>query len=94
MSLASGARLGLYEITAPLGEGGMGVVYSATDSKLKREVAIKVLPAAFTEDKERLASFGRETTARPPGPRRGRRLPRTRTSRSSARKSRIAARRS
>ena len=45
MSLSPGTRLGSYEITGPLGEGGMGVVYRATDSKLKREVAIKVLPA-------------------------------------------------
>ena len=55
-----GTRLGPYEITAKLGEGGMGEVYRATDTRLKREVAIKVLPAAFTEDKERLARFERE----------------------------------
>ena len=55
-----GNRLGPYEITAKLGEGGMGEVYRATDTKLKRDVAIKVLPAAFTEDKERLARFERE----------------------------------
>ena len=55
-----GTRLGSYEITAKLGEGGMGEVYRATDTKLKRDVAIKVLPAAFTEDKERLARFERE----------------------------------
>src|SRR4029079_1391668 len=55
-----GTQLGPYEITAKLGEGGMGEVYRATDSKLRREVAIKVLPAAFTEDKERLARFERE----------------------------------
>ena len=55
-----GDRLGSYEITAKLGEGGMGEVYRATDSRLKREVAIKVLPAAFTQDKERLARFERE----------------------------------
>ena len=55
-----GTRLGSYEITAKLGEGGMGEVYRATDTRLKREVAIKVLPAAFTEDKERLARFERE----------------------------------
>ena len=60
MTLAPGSRLGPYEITGKLGEGGMGEVYRATDSKLKREVAIKVLPAAFTEDKERLARFERE----------------------------------
>ena len=55
-----GCRLGAYEITAPLGEGGMGEVYRATDSKLKREVAIKVLPEAFADDAERLARFERE----------------------------------
>ena len=55
-----GTRLGPYEITAKLGEGGMGEVYRATDTRLDREVAIKVLPAAFTEDKERLARFERE----------------------------------
>ncbi len=60
MSVGVGSRLGPYEITAKLGEGGMGEVYRATDTKLKREVAIKVLPAAFTEDKERLARFERE----------------------------------
>jgi len=55
-----GSRLGPYEITAKLGEGGMGEVYRATDTKLEREVAIKVLPAAFTADPERLARFERE----------------------------------
>ena len=55
-----GTRLGSYEITAKLGEGGMGEVYRATDTRLKREVAIKVLPTAFTADKERLARFERE----------------------------------
>ena len=55
-----GQRLGPYEITAKLGEGGMGEVWRATDSRLKREVAIKVLPAAFTSDRERLARFERE----------------------------------
>ncbi len=60
MTIAPGVRLGVYEITAPLGEGGMGVVYRATDSKLKREVAIKVLPEAFAADAERLARFERE----------------------------------
>ena len=55
-----GKRVGPYEITAKLGEGGMGEVYRATDSKLKRDVAIKVLPAAFTADPERLARFERE----------------------------------
>ena len=60
MTVAPGSRLGSYEITGRLGEGGMGEVFRATDSKLKREVAIKVLPAAFTEDPERLARFERE----------------------------------
>ena len=55
-----GQRIGAYEVTAKLGEGGMGEVYRATDTKLKRDVAIKVLPAAFTEDRERLARFERE----------------------------------
>ena len=60
MTLAPHMRIGPYEITAKLGEGGMGEVYRATDSKLRREVAIKVLPPAFTEDRERLARFERE----------------------------------
>jgi Tol biopolymer transport system component len=55
-----GTRLGPYEITAKLGQGGMGEVYRATDSRLRREVAIKVLPPAFTADRERLARFERE----------------------------------
>ena len=55
-----GAKLGPYEITAKLGEGGMGEVWRATDPQLKREVAIKVLPAAFIADRERLARFERE----------------------------------
>jgi Tol biopolymer transport system component len=55
-----GSRLGPYEVTAKLGEGGMGEVWRATDSRLKRDVALKVLPAAFTEDRERLARFERE----------------------------------
>jgi serine/threonine protein kinase len=60
MPLATGTKLGSYEILAPLGAGGMGEVYRAKDSKLDREVAIKVLPEAFAEDPERLARFERE----------------------------------
>ncbi len=55
-----GTRIGPYAITAKLGEGGMGEVYRATDTKLDRQVAIKVLPEAFTQDPERLARFERE----------------------------------
>jgi len=55
-----GTKLGPYEITAKLGEGGMGEVWRARDTKLERDVAIKVLPAAFVEDHERLARFERE----------------------------------
>jgi len=60
VSLAPGTRLGPYEITARLGEGGMGEVFRARDTRLERDVAIKVLPTAFTEDTERLARFERE----------------------------------
>ncbi|HSC26170.1 MAG TPA: protein kinase, partial [Vicinamibacterales bacterium] len=60
MSLAIGTKLGPYEIVAPLGAGGMGEVYRATDSHLKRSVAIKVLPASMAADADRLARFQRE----------------------------------
>src|SRR3989475_3227896 len=60
MSLASGTRLGPYEIVSALGAGGMGEVYRARDSKLNRDVALKVLPDAFALDAERLARFRRE----------------------------------
>jgi Tol biopolymer transport system component len=60
MSPSPGTRLGAYEITAKLGEGGMGEVYRAKDTKLNRDVAIKVLPAAVAQDAERLARFKRE----------------------------------
>ena len=54
MSLSVGARLGHYTVTAKLGEGGMGQVYQATDTKLKRQVALKILPEAFTSDPHQL----------------------------------------
>jgi Tol biopolymer transport system component len=60
VTLPLGTRLGPYEIAAPLGAGGMGEVYRARDTRLGREVAIKVLPAAFAQDPERLARFERE----------------------------------
>src|SRR5262245_35787270 len=55
-----GSKLAHYEITSHLGSGGMGDVYKATDSKLGRSVAIKLLPAAFASDPERLSRFRRE----------------------------------
>src|SRR6202171_4015751 len=60
MSLSSGTRLGPYEIVAAIGAGGMGEVYRARDTKLNRDVAIKVLPEAVAADRERLARFERE----------------------------------
>jgi serine/threonine protein kinase len=60
MPLAAGTRLGPYEILAPIGAGGMGEVYRARDTKLDRDVAVKVLPAAMARDPERLARFERE----------------------------------
>ena len=60
MPLAAGTSLGHYTITAPLGAGGMGEVYRARDTKLDREVAIKVLPEGFAADEERVARFERE----------------------------------
>jgi serine/threonine-protein kinase len=60
MAIAPGTRLGPYEIRALIGAGGMGEVYRARDSKLNRDVALKVLPEAFTRDPDRLARFSRE----------------------------------
>ena len=60
MSLASGTRLGAYEVLSAIGAGGMGEVYKARDTKLHRDVAIKVLPDLFTADPDRLARFERE----------------------------------
>ena len=60
MALEVGSRLGHYDVTALIGEGGMGQVYQATDTKLNRQVALKILPEAFAEDPDRLARFQRE----------------------------------
>ena len=60
MALAPGTTLGPYRVTAKIGEGGMGEVYRARDTKLDRDVALKVLPQAFTDDPDRLARFERE----------------------------------
>jgi eukaryotic-like serine/threonine-protein kinase len=63
MTLSAGARLGPYEILAPIGSGGMGEVYRARDAKLDREVAIKVLPSQLTANPDALARFEREAKA-------------------------------
>ena len=60
MALTVGSRLGHYEVSALIGEGGMGQVYQATDTKLNRQVALKILPEAFATDPDRLARFQRE----------------------------------
>ncbi len=63
MSLSPGSKLGPYEIVAPIGAGGMGEVYKARDPRLGREVAIKVLPASFSDDADRLRRFEQEARA-------------------------------
>ena len=60
MSLSPGTSLGHYDVTALLGEGGMGQVWQATDTQLNRQVALKILPDAFADDPDRLARFTRE----------------------------------
>jgi serine/threonine protein kinase len=62
MPLSAGARLGAYEVLAPLGAGGTGEVYRAHDRKLDRDVAIKILPEALAADPDRIARFEREAT--------------------------------
>ena len=63
MALSAGARLGPYEILAPLGAGGMGEVYKARDTRLDRFVAIKILPAALAGDPQFRERFDREARA-------------------------------
>jgi len=63
LALAPGTRLGVYEVTAQIGAGGMGEVYRARDTRLKRDVALKILPESFASDPERLARFQREAEA-------------------------------
>ena len=60
LALTAGTRLGVYEVVASIGEGGMGQVFRARDTKLDRDVAIKILPEAFAHDTDRLARFQRE----------------------------------
>ena len=60
MPLATGTRLGPYEVVAAIGAGGMGEVYRGTDTKLGRSVALKILPAALASDVDRVARFERE----------------------------------
>jgi len=60
MALAIGTQLGSLEVTALIGRGGMGEVYRARDTKLKRDVAIKILPNEFSRDADRVARFQRE----------------------------------
>ena len=60
MALTAGTRLGVYEVTAQIGEGGMGQVFRARDTKLKRQVAIKILPPSLAADSDRHARLQRE----------------------------------
>ena len=60
MPLAAGTRLGPYEIVAPIGAGGMGEVYRARDTTLRRDVALKILPVSVANDPDRVARFQRE----------------------------------
>jgi len=66
MSLQAGARLGPYEILSHIGAGGMGEVWKARDTRLQREVAVKVLPAEVSADPDRLRRFEREARSASP----------------------------
>ena len=76
MALQVGSRLGHYEVTALIGEGGMGQVYQATDTKLNRQVALKIPPEAFATNPDRLASClpRLHRTCRPTNEQKGKRL--------------------
>src|SRR3954470_7748963 len=63
MPLTAGTKLGPYEIHSPIGAGGMGEVYRARDTRLHRDVAIKILPASFSADPDRLQRFAQESRA-------------------------------
>ena len=63
MTLTSGTKLGPYEVVAQAGAGGMGEVYRARDARLNRDVAVKILPAAFARDRERMRRFQQEAQA-------------------------------
>src|SRR6204780_5030363 len=63
MPLSAGTRLGPYEVLAPIGAGGMGEVYRARDSRLGREVPLKILPVAFASDPDRVRRFEQEGRA-------------------------------
>ena len=63
MALTSGTKIGPYEILSLLGAGGMGEVYRARDSRLRREVAVKILPPSFAQDADRLRRFEQEARA-------------------------------
>ena len=63
MALTAGTRLGPYEVLAPIGSGGMGEVNKARDTRLGREVALKILPAAFASDPDRVRRFEQEGRA-------------------------------
>ena len=63
MPIIEGTRLGPYEVLSPVGAGGMGEVYRARDTRLGRDVAVKVLPASFSSDRDRLHRFQQEACA-------------------------------